>query len=108
MESTDDYKRSCASTDWAQEQFQQTYGNPRISKEDIFYYAYDLLHSPEYGTRFANELKKEMARIPFAKNFEAFTKASRELADWQLNRALALGRFSGNLSYWDIADRYLF
>ncbi len=65
--------------------FQQTYGDQTITKEDIFYYVYGILHSPEYKERFAADLKKMLPRIPYAKDFWEFSKAGRELAHWHLN-----------------------
>jgi predicted helicase len=56
-----------------------------ISKEDIFYYVYGILHSPEYKTRFEADLKKQLPRIPYARDFWAFSHAGRELAHWHLN-----------------------
>jgi len=56
--------------------------------EDVFYYIYGLLHSPEYRSRYADNLRKELPRIPAVKKFAdfmAFSKAGRELADWHLN-----------------------
>ena len=38
-----------------------------ISKEDVFYYVYGLLHSEDYRARFANNLSKELPRIPCVK-----------------------------------------
>ena len=64
--------------------FKKTYGD-KIVKEDIFYYVYGLLHSPEYKKRFESDLKKMLPRIPLAKDFWAFSKAGRELAQWHLN-----------------------
>ncbi len=64
--------------------FQKTY-EPKISKEDIFYYVYGLLHSPEYKKRFEADLKKMLPRIPKAQDFWAFSRAGRELAHWHLN-----------------------
>ena len=46
---------------------------------------YGILHSPEYKTRFAADLKKRLPRIPYAKDFNAFSKAGRDLAQWHLN-----------------------
>ncbi|RKZ45893.1 MAG: hypothetical protein DRR08_33770 [Candidatus Parabeggiatoa sp. nov. 2] len=66
-------------------EFRKTYKNPKISKEDIFYYVYGILHSPEYKTRFAADLKKRLPRIPFAQDFKAFSQAGRDLAKWHLN-----------------------
>jgi predicted helicase len=59
-----------------------------VTKEDIFYYVYGFLHSPDYRTKFANDLKKMLPRLPLvddARNFWAFSKAGRELADLHLN-----------------------
>jgi predicted helicase len=67
------------------EDFQQNYSTKQITKEDIFYYIYGILHSPEYKTRFAADLKKMLPRIPYAEDFWAFSKAGRELAHWHLN-----------------------
>jgi len=39
-----------------------------ITKWDIFYYVYGLLHHPEYRTKFADNLKRELPRIPLAPN----------------------------------------
>ncbi len=79
------YIRRDAITDSALAIFRETYADDGISKEDLFYYTYGLLHSPEYKTRFEADLKKQLPRIPFAGNFWAFSKAGRELARWHLN-----------------------
>lgn len=65
--------------------FQNTYADRTLTKEDIFYYVYGILHSPEYKQRFAADLKKMLPRIPYAEDFWAFSKAGRELAHWHLN-----------------------
>lgn len=65
--------------------FREAYPGMRISKEDIFYYVYGVLHSPEYRKRFENNLSKELPRIPLAKDFKAFMKAGRELAQLHLD-----------------------
>ena len=68
-------------TDYALERFQSTYSDKKISKEDIFYYVYGILHSSEYKNRFASDLGKSLARIPLAGDFWAFSKAGRKLAE---------------------------
>ena len=40
-----------------------------------------LLHHPGYRTRFANNLKRELPRIPLAPDFWAFADAGRKLAE---------------------------
>lgn len=64
--------------------FQNAYVGEEISKEDLFYYIYGLLHSPDYRARFKNNLSKELPRIPAVKtaaDFWAFSKAGRALGD---------------------------
>ena len=60
-------------------------GGPEIRKEDIFYYVYGILHSPEYQKRFEANLKKELPRIPLAADFSAFSIAGRALANLHIN-----------------------
>ena len=48
--------------------------------EDVFYCIHGLLHSPEYRSRYADNLSKELPRIPAVKKFAdfmAFSKAGR-------------------------------
>lgn len=64
--------------------FQSIYAGKIISKEDLFYYIYGLLHSDDYKQRYADNLSKELPRIPAAKKFEdfvAFSEAGRKLAE---------------------------
>ena len=56
-----------------------------ITKEDIFYYVYGVLHSSEYRKRFDSDLTKMLPRMPLVKDFWAFSNAGRNLADWHLN-----------------------
>ncbi len=60
-------------------------GGLELTKEDIFYYVYGILHSPEYRERFAANLKKELPRVPLAEDFVSFSNAGRELAELHLN-----------------------
>jgi predicted helicase len=86
-EAIDGYRRRDAITDAILKTFRGAYG-PNVTKEDIFYYVYGVLHSPEYRTRFAADLKKMLPRIPLtkeAKAFKAFSDAGRKLAEWHLN-----------------------
>jgi predicted helicase len=65
--------------------FRTHYQAAKISKQDIFYYVYGVLHSPEYKQRFASDLKKMLPRIPLVQDFWAFSQAGRELADWHIH-----------------------
>ncbi len=65
-------------------QFREHYESPKITKWDIFHYVYGVLHQPEYRTTFADNLKRELPRIPFMDDFPAFAEAGRALAKWHL------------------------
>ncbi len=83
----DRYVRRDGVTDWILDTARKQYGY-KVTKEDIFYYVYGLLHSPEYRTEFATDLKKSLPRLPLvekADDFWAFSKAGRELANLHLN-----------------------
>ena len=59
-----------------------------VGKEDIFYYVYGFLHSPEYRELFANDLKKMLPRLPLVedvRDFWKFSKAGRALAELHIN-----------------------
>jgi predicted helicase len=80
-------KKDCI-TDAGLTHFKTAYPNEKISKEDIFYYIYGLLHSEEYRTKYADNLSKQLPRIPCVKqaqDFWAFSKAGRKLADLHIN-----------------------
>ncbi len=68
-------------TDWALAQFRRQYQDDSISKWDIFYYVYALLHHPHYRQRYQANLKRDLPHIPFAADFRAFAKAGARLAD---------------------------
>ncbi|MBN8500297.1 MAG: DEAD/DEAH box helicase [Sphingomonadales bacterium] len=85
---SDGPRRRDAITDAGLAHFQSAYPGETISKEDLFYYVYGLLHSPDYRERYADNLSKELPRIPrvrSAADFWSFSKAGRALADLHLN-----------------------
>ena len=74
-------------TDFILDQAQQKYG-PRVTKKDIFYYVYGILHSKSYIKKFADDLKMQLPRLPLVsepQKFWDFSKAGRKLADLHLN-----------------------
>lgn len=86
------YLRHDGVTDYIQKEINARYGfkgkSKPVSKEDIFYYVYGILHSEEYRTTFEADLKKSLPRIPIvetAAEFKAFMDAGRKLADLHLN-----------------------
>jgi len=68
-------------TDWALEQFQLHYGDSSITKWDIFYYVYALLHHPRYRERYEGPLNRHLPHLPCAPDFGAFVEAGKDLAD---------------------------
>ncbi|WP_347553707.1 DEAD/DEAH box helicase (plasmid) [Pediococcus pentosaceus] len=56
-----------------------------ISDDDTFYYVYGVLHSPAYRKRYANDLKKDLPRIPLLKNKDKYVEIGRKLSDLHLN-----------------------
>lgn len=75
-------------SDFIFERAKKQYDAKNITKEDIFYYVYGFLHSTEYRELFANDLKKMLPRLPLVddvKDFWAFSKAGRKLADLHIN-----------------------
>lgn len=82
-----DFIRRDAISDFILERAKKIYGK-NVTKEDIFYYVYGFLHSVSYREMFANDLKKMLPRLPLVedvKDFWAFSKAGRQLAELHLN-----------------------
>ena len=71
-------------TDWALAEFQNQYDDD-ITKKDIFYYIYGLLHHKEYREKYRVNLKDSLPHIPFAENFWAFAEAGEKLAKLHIN-----------------------
>jgi predicted helicase len=72
-------------TDWALDQFRTHYKDKKIDKWAIFHYVYGLLHHPGYREKFADNLKRELPRIPFAPDFKAFADSGEKLATLHLD-----------------------
>jgi predicted helicase len=86
-------------TDWALKQFREHYKDKKIDKWAIFNYVYGLLHHPGYRQKYADNLKRELPRIPLAPSpgtpgegrgegssgFWAFSKAGEKLAKLHLD-----------------------
>jgi len=74
-------------TDWAVTQFRAAYGEA-VTKWDIFHYVYAMLHHPMYRTRYAENLKRDLPRIPLLPQREMFlscTHIGKALLELHLN-----------------------
>ncbi|WP_420868167.1 type ISP restriction/modification enzyme [Bartonella taylorii] len=68
--------------------FKTAYPNEIITKDDLFYYVYGLLHSEDYRARYADNLSKELPHIPCVKSAEdfwIFVTAGRKLGHLHVN-----------------------
>ena len=68
--------------------FRRHYADDSISEDDLFYYAYGVLHHQGYRKQYAADLSRQAARIPLAGTADGFRKfalAGQALADLHLN-----------------------
>ena len=68
--------------------FENAYQGHNITKDELFYYIYGLIHSQEYRVSFADSISKELPRIPAVKeidDFRAFVNAGRALGEMHVN-----------------------
>ncbi len=72
-------------TDWALNHWQQHYQDKKITKWDIFHFVYGLLHQPQYRAKYAQNLKRELPRLPLTPTFWDFSTAGHQLAELHLN-----------------------
>lgn len=64
------------------------YKTNEISKEDIFFYVYGMLHSNDYRSQFEADLKKSLPRLFLTEKYEdfkIFSNAGRKLANLHVN-----------------------
>ena len=81
----DDTNRQENITNWALTEFRTHYDDNTITKWDIFYYNYALLHHPAYREKYQMNLKRDLPHIPFAEDFWGFANAGTALADLHVN-----------------------
>jgi len=72
-------------TDWGLKQFTYFYKDNSITKEDIFYYSYAVLHHPQYVSKFQLNLKRDLPRLPFYSDFHGLAKLGKNLFNLHLN-----------------------
>lgn len=77
----DGYRRIDNVTDRALIRYQTAFGSS-VSKDDIFWSTYGILHSRQYRAVFSADLKRQLPRIPMpdsAEDFYTFVEAGRKL-----------------------------
>ncbi|MDN6162238.1 MAG: helicase, partial [Atopostipes sp.] len=68
------------------ENINQIYANKlNLSLDETFAYVYAILNSNEYQQKYANDLKKDLARIPFVANKEKYVEIGQKLIDLHIN-----------------------
>ncbi|MTB60123.1 DEAD/DEAH box helicase [Streptococcus uberis] len=70
-----------------------------LSLDDTFAYIYGLLNSREYQEKYANDLKKDLARIPIVKNKEEYVRIGKLLMDLHLNYEEVAAYDGVNINY---------
>nr|WP_269779672.1 type ISP restriction/modification enzyme [Propioniciclava soli] len=77
------YRRVDNITDGILTVYRDKFGE-QVTKDDVFFYVYGVLHSEQYRKAFAADLKRMLPRIPLAasrQDFEVFVAAGRTLSD---------------------------
>ena len=72
-----------AISDWAQIQFKNAYKRD-FTKDEIFYYVYGVISAPEFQSKYKNELRKDLPRIPLLKGPERYIAYGKELGNLHL------------------------
>ncbi|MDF7673812.1 DEAD/DEAH box helicase family protein [Acetobacteraceae bacterium ESL0709] len=87
QDSSSTYRCKSAITPEGMAYFRKAWPEASLNEEDVFYYIYGLLHSPDYRSRYATSLSKELPRIPCVRkehDFWVFSKTGRALAERHL------------------------
>jgi len=80
------YRRIDNITDATLKQYRDWYSE-EVTKDDVFAFIYGFLHSPDYRSRFAADLKRSLPRIPriSAEQFPQFRDAGKTLLHLHIN-----------------------
>jgi predicted helicase len=104
----DGYRKIDNITDDALNRFWAAYPGEPITKDDIFFYVYGLLHSPTYRETYAADLKKMLPRIPFVSDFHGYADAGRNLSELHLGYETVTPYPLGGLDVQPLTDPYEF
>jgi predicted helicase len=75
-------------SDAALEKFQIHYRDKKIDKISLFHFIYGILQTPEYGKKYAANLRLALPRIPLISDFWKFAEAGKKLAHLHVNYEL--------------------
>lgn len=84
-DTSEGYRQVDNVTDEALAKFRTVYPGQSVTKDDVFFYVYGVLHSDDYRTAYASDLKKTLPRVPFATDFRTFVEAGRTLFELHVN-----------------------
>ncbi|WP_455474838.1 DEAD/DEAH box helicase [Bartonella sp. B30(2025)] len=108
-------QRRDALTDEGLAYFKAAYPGEIITKDDLFFYVYGILHSKDYRVRYAHNLSKQLPRIPTVKKVEdfwTFVTAGRRLGYLHMNyeevEPYPVTYKQGDPSTWIIPDEVNF
>ncbi len=73
-----------ALSDVALNKWQNTYGK-MVTKEDVFYYCYAVLHSKTYIETYCDDLSKTLPKIPMLDKFKSYVDIGKKLSDLHVN-----------------------
>lgn len=65
--------------------FKDHYTDKTITKESIFYYVFAVLNNPNYRDKYKDNLKLELPKIPFYKDFWKWVEFGKNIAEIQIN-----------------------
>jgi len=85
FENKDDspYRRVDNVTDSTLARYRHRFG-PDVTKDQVFFGVYGLLHSLDYRAQFGSDLRKMLPRIPLVRDFPLFAQAGHNLAELHL------------------------
>lgn len=72
-------------TNWGLKQFTEFYNDETITKEEIFYYTYAVVHNPNYREKYKQNIKRESPRLPFFNDFKKWSDLGSELMNLHIN-----------------------
>jgi len=78
-------KKTSNVTSWALKEFINYYQDDTITKEDIFHYVYAVLHNRNYILKYADDLRRNVPRIPYYQNFHTWVKWGKSLMSLHIN-----------------------